>query len=158
MSANTPLSERGPEVIAPPPLLYLGPLLAGLGLDRLLPLPRLPGPLRLLGVPLLAGGLAIAATFLMTFRRAGTPPDPRQAPKALVEDGPYAYTRNPGYLGMTLIYGGITLVSGSRWPLVLLPGVLAAVNRGVIEREEAYLEERFGMRYRDYRSRVRRWL
>ena len=74
MSANTPLSERGPEVIAPPPLLYLGPLLAGLGLDRLLPLPRLPGPLRLLGVPLLAGGLAIAATFLMTFRRAGTPP------------------------------------------------------------------------------------
>ena len=74
------LSERGPEVIAPPPLLYLGPLLAGLGLDRLLPLPRLPGPLRLLGVPLLAGGLAIAATFLMTFRRAGTPPAPASCP------------------------------------------------------------------------------
>jgi protein-S-isoprenylcysteine O-methyltransferase Ste14 len=158
MSSPRQISEHGPEVIGPPPLLYLGPLLAGLGLDRLFPLPRLPRPLRLVGLPLLAGGCALAATFLMSFRRAGTPPDPREAPKALVEDGPYAYTRNPAYLGMALIYGGITLLSGSRWPLLLLPGVLTAVNFGVIEREEAYLEERFGMRYRDYRSRVRRWL
>jgi protein-S-isoprenylcysteine O-methyltransferase Ste14 len=42
--------------------------------------------------------------------------------------------------------------------LVLLPVVLVAVDRGVIHREERYLEERFGSDYSGYRRRVRRWL
>jgi len=64
----------------------------------------------------------------------------------------------PAYLGFALAYAGISLLAGGRWPLVFLPGVLGGIDRGVIAREEAYLQERFGAPYRHYRSRVRRWL
>jgi len=150
--------ERTPGVIAPPPLLYLGPLLAGLLLDRLLPLPRLPGRLRLAGLPLLAAGISLAGSFFVSMRRAGTPVDPYQPPTALVVDGPFRHTRNPAYVGLTICYAGVTLLAGGRWPWLLLPGVIATVNHGVIAREERYLEARFGRDYQDYRRRVRRWL
>jgi protein-S-isoprenylcysteine O-methyltransferase Ste14 len=158
MRPELPITERHPDIVAPPPLLFLGPLLGGLILDRLLPLPRLPGPLRLLGLPVLAAGATLGGWFFTTMQRAGTPVDPYEPPTALVTDGPFEHTRNPGYVGFTLIYTGITLLAGGRWPLLLLPGVLAVVDRGVIQREESHLDERFGAAYRDYRARVRRWL
>ncbi len=46
---------------------------------------------------------------------------------------------------------------GDQWPLVLLPGVLVTVDRGVIQSEERYLQTRFGREYDRYRRRVRRW-
>jgi protein-S-isoprenylcysteine O-methyltransferase Ste14 len=90
--------------------------------------------------------------------RARTPIDVHQAPTALVETGPFARTRNPGYLSLALDYSGIALLAGGRWPLLFLPGVLVVVDRGVIRREEVYLERRFGAAYRAYLYRVRRWL
>ncbi|MGH7911238.1 MAG: methyltransferase family protein [Candidatus Dormibacteraceae bacterium] len=158
MNAHRRTGGHGPDVVAPPPLLFLGPLLAGLLLDRLLPPPKLPRTARALGVPLLAAGLGLGGWFFQTMRHAGTPLDPGQAPTALVESGPFALTRNPGYLAMTLVSGGLSLLLGARWPLLLLPGTLLVVDQGVIEREEAYLQEHFGDRYGSYRSRVPRWL
>lgn len=149
---------RGPDIIAPPPLLYAGPWLGGLLLDRLLPLPRLPLALRLVGLPLIAAGIGLGGWFAWTMRRAGTPIDPYQAPTALVTNGPFRLTRNPGYLGLTLTYCGLSLLTRILWPLLLLPGVLLAVDRGVIQREERYLGKEFGSAYGDYRRRVRRWL
>jgi protein-S-isoprenylcysteine O-methyltransferase Ste14 len=93
--ADVPIEERGPDVVAPPPLIYLGPLLAGLALDRFLPLPRLPAALRGAGLPLLAGGIGLGGWFIASMRRAGTPVDPYQPPTALVEKGPFRFTRNP---------------------------------------------------------------
>ncbi len=149
---------RGPGIIAPPPLLFAGPWLVGFLLDQLVPLPRLPLALRLVGLPLTGAGVALAGWFFVTMRRAGTPVDPREAPTALVQSGPFRLTRNPAYVGLTLTYLGLTLLAGGRWALVLLPGVLVAVDRGVIQREERYLEKQFGANYREYRRRVRRWL
>jgi len=152
-------SEPGtPGVIAPPPFLYIGPLLGGLLLDRLVPLPRPPAPLRLAGLPLLAAGMSLAGWFFTSMRRAGTPVDPYETPTALVTSGPFEYTRNPAYVGLTLCYAGVALLAGGRWPWLFLPAVLATVERGVIEREERYLEQRFGTDYQNYRRRVRRWL
>ena len=150
--------SRGPDIIAAPPLLYLGPLLAGFLLDFLLPLPRLPAALRIIGLPFLAAGVALAVWFLLAMGRACTPVDPRQAPTALVQKGPFRYTRNPGYVGFALTYLGVSLLAGGRWPLILLPGILVLVDSGVIRREERYLEERFGSDYTEYRRRVRRWI
>ena len=150
--------DRGPDLIAPPPLLYAGPLLAGFVVDLLLPLPRLSSALRLAGLPFLAAGVALAIWFLLSMRRAGTPVDPREATTALVQAGPFRYTRNPGYVAFTLIYLGVSLLVGARGPLILLPAVLVMVDLGVIRREERYLEGRFGSDYIGYRRRVRRWL
>jgi protein-S-isoprenylcysteine O-methyltransferase Ste14 len=158
MTEGTRTEDRGPDIIAPPPLLYAGPWLAGFVLDLLLPLPRLPSALRLAGLPFLAAGIALAIWFLLAMQRAGTPVDPREATTALVQTGPFRYTRNPAYVAFTFTYLGVSLLAGARWPVILLPAVLVIVDRGVIRREERYLEERFGSDYSQYRLRVRRWL
>jgi protein-S-isoprenylcysteine O-methyltransferase Ste14 len=67
-------------------------------------------------------------------------------------------SRNPGYLGMALAYAGIAVLSGALWVLVPLVPILIVVDRGVIAREERYLEARFGEEYRRYKGGTRRWL
>ena len=92
------------------------------------------------------------------FRRAGTSFIPIKPTTALVWSGPYQFTRNPMYLAMACLYLGLALWFDLFWPLILLPGVLAGVQYGVIAREEQYLERKFGDDYRQYKARVRRWL
>ena len=151
--------RENPGVIAPPPLIYLAGLLLGFALEVLLPSRRLRGVrVRAAGLLLAVGGLSLAREFFMTFRRAGTPVDPRRAATVLVTHGPYRFTRNPAYLGMALLYSGVTLSRGALWPFATLPAVLAVVDRGVIAREERYLTERFGESYTSYRTTVRRWI
>ena len=83
---------------------------------------------------------------------------PTQASTALVAAGPYAITRNPIYIGFVLVFLGFAIVLTSVWLLLLLIPVLAILQRGVVEREEAYLEGKFGDAYRKYKARVPRWL
>ena len=64
---------------------------------------------------------------------------PYEETTALVTDGPYRLTRNPGYLSFTLIYLSVALLADAPWVLVPLPAVLALIDRGVIVREERYL-------------------
>jgi protein-S-isoprenylcysteine O-methyltransferase Ste14 len=75
-----------------------------------------------------------------------------------VTGGPYRFTRNPLYLSLTLIYGGITALANALPAALLLPVVLQVMRRGVIEREERYLEGKFGDEYLNYKARVRRWI
>ena len=145
-------------VVAPPPLVYLLPLLAGILTNRRIGAPFLPGgATRIVGVPLVAGGLSLGAWFFGTLRGAGTPVDPREPVEALVTSGPYRYSRNPGYLSMAMIYAGVASLANSLPSILLLPVALRVIRRGVIEREERYLERLFGEEYVAYRARVRRW-
>jgi protein-S-isoprenylcysteine O-methyltransferase Ste14 len=146
-------------VVAPPPLIYLGPLVLGLLLNRKLSVPLLPrGVARALGWPLLAGGVSLMSWFVFTMRRADTPIDPREPVSNLATDGPFRYTRNPAYLSMAMIYAGISSLANALWAILLLPATLLVIQRGVIEREERYLERKFGEEYLDYKGRVRRWI
>lgn len=147
-----------PGIVAPPPLLYAGGLLVGLGLHRLRPLPFLPPRVApILGVALIVAG-CIGVAGVWAFHRAATSPNPWRPTTHLVVGGPFRLTRNPMYLGLTLWYLGATCWANSLWPLLLLPLVLLVMQRGVIAREERYLERKFGDEYRGYRTRVRRWL
>jgi protein-S-isoprenylcysteine O-methyltransferase Ste14 len=146
-------------VVAPPPLIYLGPLVLGLLLNRKLSVPFLPrGVARALGWPLLAGGVSLMSWFVFTMRRADTPIDPREPVSNLATDGPFRYTRNPAYLSMAMIYAGISSLANALWAILLLPATLLVIQRGVIEREERYLERKFGEEYLGYKGRVRRWI
>jgi protein-S-isoprenylcysteine O-methyltransferase Ste14 len=145
-------------VVAPPPLIYLVTLLLGLLLNRRLPAPFLPRrTARTLGLPLLGGGVLLAVWFRRSMRRAGTPPNPWKPVSSLVTDGPFRYSRNPVYLAFTMIYAGISCLANALWAVLLLPPVLLVMQRGVVEREERYLEIRFGAQYLRYKARVRRW-
>ena len=147
--------------IARPPLLYGSFLLAGLVLEWAWPLEAfsaLPRERSLLfGAALIAlGGLLLVAAF-RRFKSVGTSIPTWQPTTALATDGIYRLSRNPIYLGLTLVYSGIAIAVGSFWPLLLLVPLLLVMRCGVIALEEAYLTRLFGDRYRDYTRRVRRW-
>jgi len=76
----------------------------------------------------------------------------------LVQDGPFRYSRNPGYLSLTMIYAGIAILRNALWAILLLPLLVLITQREVIEREERYLERTFGEEYLAYKRRVRRWV
>lgn len=158
-------SSEAPDhagVRVPPPVLFLGALLLGIGLEWLWPLSWLdgaPGSLRYgLGGGLALAGAALMAAALRLFRKAGTAIPPWEPTTALVTAGIYRRSRNPVYLAMVLLYVGLALIAAASWPLLLLVPVLVTLQIAVIRREEAYLERRFGEVYRHYRARVRRWL
>lgn len=146
-------------VIAPPPLVYLGGLVAGFALRSALPAtPVRPAVRWPVGGGLLAIGSTLMGSFVRAFARAGTPVSPYSASTALVTTGPYRISRNPAYLGMALVYTGIAVSAEALWALAPLPVVLAVIDRGVIAREERYLDHRLGDEYRRYKQRTRRWL
>jgi protein-S-isoprenylcysteine O-methyltransferase Ste14 len=145
-------------VVAPPPLIYLGMLIVGQILQSNFPLPFLPRSLRRwLGGLLIGAGAATITSAIRTMRNAGTNLSPEQPTTALVTKGPYQFTRNPIYLSMTLIYTGFSILTGAIWSILLLPVVMFIINRGVIDREERYLEQKFGDQYRSYKKHVQRW-
>lgn len=144
-------------VIAFPPLIYGIPLAAGILADRVFLKRRLPPLSGLLAAGFFLGAMSLAKSAFPEFKKAGTAIDPFEETTALIETGAYAYTRNPLYLGLTLGYTGIALAARSALPLAILPGVLWAMSAGVIEREERYLERKFGDAYRAYKNRVPRW-
>jgi len=146
-------------VIAPPPLIFLAGLAVGFGLQALLPETSLPGALRwVLGGALLLAGLALLFSFERAFHRKATAANPWRPTTAIATDGPYRLTRNPAYVGMAVVYIAIALLAEALWVLLPLPLVLLIIDRGVIAREERYLERKFGQEYLDYKAGVRRWL
>lgn len=149
-------------VIARPPVLFLAALLLGLASDRLLPLPFAIREAdlvhRIIAGSLILIGLALAAAGIRDFSRAGTPVPTNQPTRALVTTGMHGWSRNPIYVGMFLFYGGIGVAARSPWALILTLPLAITIRYGVVAREEAYLERRFGDAYCGYKARVRRWL
>ena len=158
-TGNEQRADDHAGVRVPPPLIYVVGFLAGAGLERVAATPNLPGfaalAAALAGV-VLAGVLDGGA--MRRFLRARTALEPWKPSSALVTSGPYRFTRNPMYVGMAALYLGIALAFGYLWSVALLAVVLVVIDRTVIAREERYLERRFGESYREYRTRVRRWL
>lgn len=159
------MGDRGLEaqetagVIAPPPLIFLGGLVVGLLIGGAAPAPSLPrGLTPAVGIVAIAAGLCVGLWAARTMRRAGTAIQTRVPTTALVTTGPFAYSRNPLYVSMTVLSAGVAVAARSAWALVLLVLVLVVVRWGVIAREERYLERKFGDEYRRYKTRVRRWL
>ena len=151
--------QDNPGIWVPPPLLYLLALLLGLLLDTRAHVPFLPrGVARSLGWPLVGGGMALAAWFIRTMRSADTTLRTDKPVSSLVQDGPFRYSRNPGYVALTMIYCGIAVRRNALWATLLLPLVVYVIQREVIEREERYLDRTFGEEYLDYKARVRRWV
>ncbi len=151
--------QDNPGIKTPPPLIYLLALLLGLLLDRRAHVPFLPrGVVHVLGWPLVGGGMALAAWFIRTMRVANTTIRIDKPVLSLVQDGPFRYSRNPGYLSLTMIYAGIAVLRNALWAILPLPMVVYVIQREVIGREERYLERTFGEEYLDYKARVRRWV
>ena len=143
-----------------PPLAWALAVIAGLVLDWLEPLPFLPEdwPAGLVGAVVFVLALVLAIWAIDTMTRAGTNVPTNRPTTAIVEEGPYRFTRNPIYMGMFGGLIGLGIAFDNPWLLAMLVPFALVIRYGVIAREEAYLERTFGDAYRGYRRRVRRWL
>jgi protein-S-isoprenylcysteine O-methyltransferase Ste14 len=150
-----------PILHVPVPLVFVLNYLAGIVVHFIAPV-RLPWtpPVSLdtIGVVLFVAGALLAGWGWMTFHRAGTTRVPGAASTTLVTWGPYRFTRNPMYVGLSVAYLGEAALQHQLWPALLLPLTLAYLQWMIIPLEESRLRDVFGSAVDQYQARVRRWL
>jgi protein-S-isoprenylcysteine O-methyltransferase Ste14 len=147
-----------PRRVLPPVWLLLA-LADSFALDRWWPIVRLvQAPWRYLGYLPLAFGAFMAITAAGAFRRAGTPVVPFEPSTVLVTAGWFRLTRNPMYLGLTLVLFGVALIDGTLGAFLPLPLFAGILHLRFVRGEEVFLEGIFGEEYRRYRAAVRRWI
>lgn len=151
-----------PDLPYKPPLAYLAAIAVGVGVHHWWPMHARPEGWRslgvALGVALVAVGAALPVWAQVVFRAKRTPLEPWKATKAIVDNGPFALSRNPVYIAFAIIQVGIGVWSDKLAvvAMVLVPIVATAVL--IVPREERYLRRKFGAEYEDYCGRVRRWV
>jgi len=156
-NVRVPLAMR-----IPPPLLFVATFFVGLGLERVVPLAGYSSSVaevsRDIGLVLLAGGVLLALSCVVMFVVVRTTIIPFCSASSLITRGPYAFTRNPMYVSLVLVYLGAAGTLVEPWPLLLLPVPVAIVGAVVIPFEEARMREAFGSAFDEYRAKVRRWI
>jgi len=158
VAARSDMADKA-NVIALPPLIYGASLLLGIVIHLMFPISFLPGKVGgWLGVLLILLSILVVGSAFRALGRAETTFDVRKPTVAIVTDGAFRYSRNPMYLSLTLLYLGLSSLINSLWMLLLVLPLMVVIQRGVVEREERYLEGKFGEEYRIYKMRVRRWI
>lgn len=148
-----------PNSIPWPPIIYVASTAAAVILNQLRPLGDiLPWAYRGAGVAVMAAGFALDCSAMLTMRRQHANILPHRAATSLVTTGPFSLSRNPIYLGNTVMLLGATAAFANAWFLVVVPFAAVAVTRLAIQREERHMGETFGAAWRDYAGRVPRWL
>ena len=142
-----------------PPVFMIAGVLVGIGLQALRPLPfvsRTAG--HWIGGWLIGAALALGGWAVLTFRRAGTTPDPHGDVTAFVISGPFAFSRNPMYVTNVAFQIGAAFALDNAWILMFAPVTWLLLDRIIIAGEERYLADKYGATYDAYRQKVRRWL
>ena len=152
--------KDGAAVRVPPPLVFVGLLVAGVLLHRYVA----PAPMALSqGIRIAAAAVAAVAGLILMggaiglFRRTGQDPKPWASTPEIISTGVYGITRNPMYVGMALIQTAIGVGLGNLWIVILVPVSVTIVYATAVRHEEAYLEHKFGEPYTRYKAAVRRW-
>lgn len=151
------------ETRLPPPFIDALALLAVILLWRFAPELQLDMSLTVaasIGTALIVIGLLIALIAAGLFKKKKTTilPFKPERTSALVTDGIYKITRNPMYLGMSLVVLGAIFITRQPVGLLALLAACAFLTKFQIKPEEKALEGLFGQDYLDYKQRVRRWI
>lgn len=164
MTDQTPDHIDGADMPLPPALYPLICVAGGYFLDKYLPLsaPEFfttePAINDKLAAATLLASLLLIAWAIATLRSKKTTLLPHKAVATLVTSGPFNYSRNPMYLGFTLLLLAMFFSTLNLWLAILLPLNIALLQYYVILPEEKHLAEHFNSAYPGYQSRVRRWL
>jgi protein-S-isoprenylcysteine O-methyltransferase Ste14 len=154
-------NKDGAKVRFPPPLVFLGAIIAGIIVQRIyIPLSfSVAAGIRIAGgVLVLACGVGLVISARIWFARTGQSPIPWKPTPELILQGPYRFTRNPMYVGVTLFVIGLGLALNNLWISLFAAPALLVVHFIAVLPEERYLAEKFGEGYRSFLARVRRYL
>ena len=150
-----------PGVYIPPPLFYVLIFLIALFIQKKVPLKDSVFHLqitKIAGISLFVISLFFLITSLRKFFQSKNTLILIKPASSLQTNGIYNISRNPMYVGLSIVYLGITCFIGNWWNIILFPLLLLILQEYIINREEKYLIRRFGQAYLDYKSKVRRWL
>lgn len=150
--------EKQPHPKILPPHAAIASLILVIFLHYILPTPLIPKPFNYFGIALFAAGLSILFWSFGLFNKKETPILPGQKPAALVIEGPYKFTRNPMYLGVTTALFGISIYLGDLLALLAPAIFFIFVSIRFVPREENLMKKLFGKKYLDYKKKVRRWV
>lgn len=151
---------RSPSVHFPPPFLFVVGIAAGWAINQRIPLPlgKIVPAQAVVSWVMIVSGVSLMIWGLLTFRQACTAVYPNKPARELVAKGPYRFSRNPMYVGLTIMTTGIGLLADNIWMLMMLPITLIVLWKFVIQKEERYLRSEFGPAYEEYQQQVRRWI
>jgi len=153
-----PVTISKPPKILPPVYWVIAAGLI-LFLDQLIPAGISTGPVAWgLGGCLIYIGVFLVVIPTVSFNVHNTSIFPFQRSTKLIETGPYAVTRNPMYLGMSIVLLGITIGLGNLFTAIVPITFLWVIQKRFVEPEELFLEKLFDDRYLSYKHRVRRWV
>jgi protein-S-isoprenylcysteine O-methyltransferase Ste14 len=154
-------AEHGAHVRFPPPFVFVGFILLGVALQYAvapIPFPIDRWITLTAGILISLVGLSLIVMANLLFRHTGQKPAPWTPSPELLLEGPYRFTRNPMYLGITLMQVGIGLAVNNLWICLLAAPALFVVHFIAVLPEERYLSEKFGENYKAYLAKVRRYL
>ncbi len=156
---TVPAAKDHPGVIAFPPLLWLVNASLSIAAHFLFHLRLIERrPSLIIGIALALAAPALVLWASRTMKLAGTNVNPREPALLIVRAGPYRFTRNPMYLGLTLLQVAVGFLCNDWLTLVFAIPLALVLHHGVILREERYLEAKFGQPYLDLKRTVRRWI
>lgn len=156
---SPPSPDTGPRFRMWPPVAVGAPLVLGLLASRLVGDPLTTSAVTTgLGWVLVAAFVGWNGWALLTMARHRTALLPGGATTSVIDNGPFARSRNPLYVGLLALSAGLALLAGSLWALAAVPLEWALLRWGAVLPEERYLAAKFGPAYASYSGRVRRWL
>jgi len=154
-------TSRGPGVYIPPPLFYALIFIAAVFIQKKIPIGDKLFHLsatKVVGAILLVVSLFFLVRSLRQFLLSKNTLVLIKPASSLQTTGIYGMTRNPMYVGLAIVYLGITCYIGNWWNIILFPVLFIILQEYVIKREEKYLQLEFGQGFSIYKRRVRRWL
>lgn len=150
------------NVHIPVPWVYTIGYLVGIGIQFFVPVSvnsaGLIAAVRVLGILVVAAGVALMVWPQMIFRKHQTTTVPIETTTTFVTWGPYRLSRNPMYLGLFLFFTGLSVIFVLVWSIISLLVVVYYVNSKVIPIEERQLQRNFSVAYEKYCKKVRRWV
>lgn len=147
------------QIVINPFLIYVALALCAFLAQKYILLPFIPqSSARIAGVIIMVFNLSIGLPAVRGMLSAKTSPNPSRPTTSLILSGPYRFSRNPMYIGLTLLFAGLMIFFQNLWGILLLPVVIWLITIWVIVPEEEYLELKFGNEYLNYKSTVRRWI
>jgi protein-S-isoprenylcysteine O-methyltransferase Ste14 len=158
---NQTNTSKGPGVYFPPPLLYVLIFIAAVLIQKKFPIADSifqSLTIKIVGIFLLLMALFFSFRSLRQFFQSKNTVILFKPASSLQTTGIYGISRNPMYLGLAIVYLGITCIIGNWWNIILFPLLFLIIQEYVINREERYLASEFGQQYEEYKRKVRRWL